>query len=66
MSSPEQFANLLSPEATDKERVFFENLHIPVNPSYDFNVAPDDQFDYANPVTLNNQLVLYTNASHRA
>lgn len=62
MSNPASFDGLLSPEATDKERVFFENLLVPVNPEYDFDADPTGQFDYANPVTLNNQLVLYTNA----
>lgn len=55
--------DLLSPQPTEKERVFFENMLVPVNPEYDFDKDPtENEFEYANPVTLNNKLVLYTNA----
>jgi hypothetical protein len=60
--APVDADGLLEPAITDRERVYFDNLLAPVNPSYDFDADPADQFEYANPVTLNNKLVLFTNA----
>ena len=42
---------------------FYIHLQIPTNPEYDFGADPETQFDYANPVTLNNKLIEYANAS---
>lgn len=51
-------------EPSQKEQVYYENLLIPVNPDYDFDApATDVQFEYSNPATLSNKLVLYTNAA---
>jgi hypothetical protein len=55
---------LTEPSPTEKERVYYDNLQVPVNPNYDFEADPgDQQFEYANPVHLSNKLVLYTNAA---
>jgi hypothetical protein len=37
-------------------------LTIPTNPNVDISVVPTAEFEYANPVTLNNMLLLYGNA----
>lgn len=39
-----------------------EGLLIPTNPTVDLSASPIGDFEYANPVTLNNQLLLYGNA----
>jgi hypothetical protein len=42
----------------------FDALMVPVNPEYDFNKEPqENEFEYANPVTVNNQEILYANAA---
>ncbi len=55
--------SVLDSEPTEREAAYFSRLEIPTHPDYDFDKDPADQFEYANPVTLNNQLVLYTNAA---
>lgn len=41
---------------------FLQKLKLPVNPAYKWD-GPDDQPEYANPVTLNNRIIELANAS---
>ncbi len=38
------------------------SIRIPINPEYDFDIAPSEQAEYANPVMLNNKLIQNANA----
>lgn len=42
-----------------------EDLVIPVNPDYTFAEDPDGQEEYANPVTVSNQVVALSNAASK-
>ena len=39
------------------------DLMIPTNPEYDWEVDPNTQFDFVNPVVLNNKLMQHANAA---
>lgn len=42
---------------------YLGKLKIPVNPDYNWDKAPEEQAEYANPVTLNNRIVELANAT---
>jgi cell division protein FtsB len=44
---------------------FFDDLKVPVNPDYDWNVDPHEQLEYVNPVVLNNREIYWANAAVR-
>lgn len=39
------------------------SLKVPVNPEYNFDLDPAEQFNYVNPVMLNNLIVHYANCA---
>lgn len=45
-----------------KLQAFVKRLSIATNPEYDWEVPPQEQTDLANPVELNNQEIVFSNA----